>query len=62
VVESEQYEGVSLQDEVPMGVPDATQSHYKYEPSDVEIPSPAHTRAPSRESTDSLSDDMAMVV
>jgi hypothetical protein len=60
VADGEQDRGGSLQDEVPMGMPDATQP--QYEPPNVEIPFPAHTRAPSRESTDSLSDDMATVV
>jgi hypothetical protein len=60
VADGEQDRGGSLQDEVPMGIPDATQP--QYEPPDIEIPSPEHTRAPSRESTDSLSNDMATVV
>jgi hypothetical protein len=45
VVEIEQYGAVSMEDEVSMGISDATQP--QYEPPDVEIPFPAHTRAPS---------------
>jgi hypothetical protein len=60
VVDSELDRGGSMQAEVPVGVPDATEPHS--EPPDVEIPSPAHTRAPSCEGTDFLSDDMATVV